>query len=278
MIGSGTTSLTIIPTALQRLHSLTISLTYSGGTNTLAALAAVLTGIRVLAGSRKLWNLKGAKLRDWLLLHGTTYDWNGLPNAAAIVTLPFAPEWFTDIIADGLALNPALLGAPIRVEIDGSTALTVNNAFEETSDDLNADSYGVLTLETISPVAGSTAFAVKQPEIELRGRLLSVSVYPDSTNSNEITPCSLQAFPGELFIHQQLSSAENDERLERYSLTPAASGRTANIYDIVLVKSDMLSQGLDLPGAGKCYVKVEAAATMAGTCDIVLCRLEPNKL
>lgn len=269
--GNGSQQLKIEFSPNMRIFALLLTCTYAGGTNTLAALMTVMKEIRYKVGTNVLVRISGTKLRDWLLLHGTQYDYNGLPNTGAQVTLPFAPEFFSDIINDALAWNPALLGGPITVEIDTTTNLTVT-AFERIAENLNAPSVGILTYETISPVAGGTLFYTGK-ELELRGRLLSASVYPDSTNANEITPCGLLV-ENDVFAHEDLTSAQNDESLERFGMTPSASGRSANVYDIVFVKNDMLARGLDLPGHGKARLKIQAAAAMAGTTDILLVRLE----
>jgi hypothetical protein len=104
--GNGTANPIITPTAGKRLHGMQLQLTYAGGTNTLAALMTALTEIRFKVGTVVRSRLNGTKLRDYMLLHGTTYDFNGLPNAGAQVSLPFAPEWFLDNVADALAWNP----------------------------------------------------------------------------------------------------------------------------------------------------------------------------
>ena len=271
--GNGTGSLKITPTPGKRLHGMQLQTIYAGGTNTLAALCTALTELRIKVGTAVRSRLNGTQLRDWMLLHGTTYDFNGTPNTTGCqVTVPFAPEWFLDNVADALAWNPAILGGDITVEVDSSASLTVD-ALERTSDDLNAPSAGIITLEVIKPVAGGKSFFVEK-EIDLRGRLLSASIYPDSGGSNEITPASLFIGGNDSYAHEALSSAQNDEQLERYSLTPAASGRTANIYDIVPVKADALSRGFDLAAAGSAKLKVEAASAMSGTCSILLARLE----
>ena len=142
------------------------------------------------------------------------------------------------------------------------------------STDLKAANLGIVTLELIKPVAGGTAFYV-QKEIENRGKLISASIYPDSGASNEITPATLFVGRGDFIAHEGLTSAENDERLERMGLTPNASARSsANIYDIVFAQTDALQRAVDLASWGTSKIKVEAAASMSGTCDILLARLE----
>lgn len=271
---NGTTTPIISPTPGKRLHRVQLQLTYAGGVNTMAALMTALTAIVVKVGSKERWRLTGTQLRDFCLLFGTTYDFNGLPNTGAQITLPFAPEWFLANVADALAWNPALLGGNITIEITSTASLTVV-AYETVSDDLGAPSTGIITLEVIKPVAGGVAFFVNK-ELEPVGRLMLASIYPDTGASNEITPASLLVGPNDAFVHEALTSAQNDEALERKGLTPAAAGRTANVYDIVLVKDDALSRAIDLQAWGSAKLKVEAGGAMSGTCDILLARLEPK--
>jgi hypothetical protein len=273
--GDGTGSLKITPTPGKRVFSIQTTLIYAGGTNTLAALMTALTEIRARVGTDVKWRLNGTQLRDYMLLHGTTYDFNGTPNTTgAQVTFPFAPEWFLENVQDSLAWNPALLGGDITLEIDSTASLTCV-AVEQIADDLNAPSSGIITLEMIKPVAGGTAFFVEK-EIDANGRLILASIYPDSGGSNEITPASMFVGSNDTYAHEALSSAQNDEQLERKSLTPAASGRTANIYDIAFVKGDQLNRGIDMGAWGNAKLKVEAASAMSGTCSILLARLMPK--
>lgn len=272
IVGNGTTSPTIYATPNKRVFGFQLGLIYAGGTNTLAALMTALTAIVVKVGTIEKWNLTGTKLRDFMLLHGTTFDFNGLPNTGCQVTIPLAPEWFFASVQDGLAWNPQRLGGAISVELTSTAALTVV-AREMTADNLDADSFGIMTLEVIKPIAASTSFVVEK-EIEIRGRILSLSIYPDSGGSQEITPVSLYLGDNDVLHHEALTSAENDEALERMALTPAASGRTANIYDIVPVKNDMLARSIDLMLWKKAKLDIGAAVAMTGTCDILIARLE----
>ena len=268
--GNGTQNLKISPSSGQRLHGLLVTLTVAA--TTLGALVTSLTEIRYKVGTRVRVRLTGTELRDWLLLHGTTFDWTATSTTVYQITLPFAPEWFLDNVSDSLAWNPVLLGGDITVEIDSTQNLTAT-VFETVDDNLQAPSSGIITLEHIRPVAGSTSFFVEK-EIELRGRLLSASIYPDTTNSNAITPAALLLGPSETYAHELLTINQNIEDLDRFSLTPTAAGRSANIYDIVAVKADMLSRGWDLAAWGRAQINVQAAAAMAGVCPIVLARLE----
>lgn len=273
--GNGSGKIKITPTPGKRLYAVQFGYKYAGGTNTLAGAMTTLTELRVKVGSKVRWRLTGTQLRDFCLLRGTTFDFNGTPNDnnGCQVTVPLAPEWFLPNVQDALAWNPALLGGDITIEIDSTATVTITNAFERVNDDLTAPSAGILTLEVITPVAGGTAFYVEK-EIDITGSLVSASIYPDSGGSNEITPASLLVGPDDVFAHETLTSAENDEQLERASLTPAASGRTANVYDIVFVKDDGLGRALDLSAWGSAKLKVEAGSAMSGTASITLARIE----
>ncbi|HYG23379.1 MAG TPA: hypothetical protein VEH04_11400 [Verrucomicrobiae bacterium] len=271
--GNGTTSLKIRPSEGKRVHGMQLQLIVTLGTDTLAALCAALT-IRVLVGTTEKWKLTGTKLRDFCLLRGTTYDFDGTPSTGCQITLPFAPEWFLDNVADALAWNPRRLGDAITVEVDCSAAMNAT-VFERISDDLDAPSAGILTLEVINPIAGGTNFVVDD-EIDVKGRLLQASIYPDSTNNREITPVSVFLGTDDVVAIDDVTSAQNDEALARFGMTPAPTGRTANIFDAVFVKSDALVRGIDIASWGRIKIKVGAAAAMSGTCDILLVRLEQN--
>lgn len=271
--GNGSTKVKITPTPGKRLFNVQLELTYAGGTNTLAALMTALTEIRVKVGTRVRMRCTGTQLRDFCLLHGTLYDFNGLPNTGAQVTIPLAPEWFMPDVQSFLAWNPAVLGGDITIEIDSTATLTVTEAIESVNDDLSAPSLGILTYELINPVSGGTSFYVEK-EIDPVGQLYLASIYPDSGAANEITPASLYVGTNDAFVHERLTSAQNDERLERFGKTPAASGRTANIYDMLFVKDDGLGRAIDLGAWGVAKLRVEAAAAMSGTVNILLVRLE----
>src|SRR5689334_4801302 len=99
--GNGTTSLKITPTPGHRLHGILLDCINAVGTNTVAGWCTDCTEIRVKVGTRVRWRLNGTQLRDWLLLHGTTFDLTGTPNVNGTrVVLPLAPEWYLDNVQD----------------------------------------------------------------------------------------------------------------------------------------------------------------------------------
>lgn len=282
VISNGTASHKIAFSPNKRVFAAQLELVFPAGTgyDTMAECMAAITSIRLMAGSKNLWGdkLTGTKLRDALLLFGTAYDFNINTSTNTVqLTIPFAPEWFLENVQDLLALNPARLGV-LSLEIDFTAGIAVTTtAWEFIADDLGAPSAGYITFDVVRTKASGTEFTVSQPEIKPEGSLLWLSVYPDSTNSREITPVSFQYGPDNAYAHQEVSSVQNDEELERKGLTPAASGRTANVYDFVPVKGDQLSRAIDLAAWKNTVLTIGAAAAMDGTSDILIARLMPNR-
>jgi hypothetical protein len=269
--GQGGGSLRLIPTAMKRLHSIILTITYAGGTNTLAALMTVLTEIRVLVGTRVIWRLNGTQLRDFVLLNGTTRDFNGLPNSGAEIRLPFSPEWLFAAVSNRMALNPVLLGGAISVEIDSTASLTVN-AWERVSDDLDEPSIGYLNFQVISPNLSGTSQYVEDP-IKPVGQLLGLSVYPDST-AVATTSAGLYLGGNSLPAYEDVTSEINLDLLETAGFTPAASGRTANIFDIMLARNDAVDEAPKIQGIAT-KLKLNSAG-YGGQAKILLARLMPN--
>jgi hypothetical protein len=286
--GNGTTTVKIYPDPNSRLHKVNLNIYYAAGTNTLAGMGIAISEIRVLVGTAVRRRLRppnaslgaGTVLRDYMLLNGTTYDWQGLPNTATTayvaggvsLTIPFNEDWFLASVGDSLAWNPAILGAAISIEIDCANAITVD-ATQFVSSDLNAPSSGIITWEMIAPVVGGQSTFI-QKEITPRGRLVQATIYPDTTNSNAITPASLMVGSNESFAWENICKNELLSILADAGMTPTASGRTANLYDMVFVRGDALSHAIDLAAWQTIKMQLQAAAAMAGTCSILLARLE----
>lgn len=283
VIGNGTASHKIAFTPNARVFGVQLELVFPSGTSydTMAECMTNITAIRPMVGSKNVWGDKvtGTRLRDFMLLHGTAYDFNINTGTNTVqLTIPFAPEWFIETVQDLLAWNPKFLGAPISLEIDFTAGIAVTTtAWEYISFNLDTASVGILALEVVGTKASGTEFVVGQPELKAEGGLLSISIYPDSGGSNEITPVSFQIGKDKAYAHQEVSSVQNDEELERKGLTPAASGRSANVYDFVPVKGDSLTHAIDLGGWGESWLTIGAASAMSGTCNLVIARLLPNR-
>lgn len=279
VISNGTASPKLVFTPGVRVWGCQAEIVFPSGTSydTMLECMAATTAVRPMAGSKNLWGdkLTGTKLRDILLLFGTRYDFNINTSTNTVqMTIRFAPEWFIESVEGLLALDPTKLG-PLSLELDFSAAVTMT-AWEFISGDVGATSAGYIAYDVLRIKAGGTEFSVSQPEIKAEGALLFASVYPDSTNSREITPVSFQVGANNIYVHQEVSAVQNDEELERKGLTPTASGRTATVYDFVPVKGDSLARAIDLAGWRQSVLTIGAAAAMDGTCDIVVGRLMPN--
>jgi hypothetical protein len=275
--GNGTLNVKIEPSLGKRLHSLLLLIVTTGGTNTVTALATAITEIRVLVGTNIRRRISGTVLRDYLILNGVTgaavspFDWTTVPNTGTNLEIPFAEEWFIANVADALAWNPAILGAPITVEIDfaGVTTATVT-AYERVSDDLDAPSAGIITWETIKPVAGGTEFFVEK-EVAPRGKLLQASIYSDG---GTLTAAGLMVGQNGVYAHELLSLATNKDFILRSgNMCSVATNRTASIYDMVFVRGDALHHAIDLEKWGKAKFQLQSAS-FSGSTSIMLARLE----
>lgn len=276
LTGNGTNGVKIEFTPNKRVHKLTMRITFAATTltevDTLAEQLAALT-IKVKTGTKTRRELNGTQLRDYCLLNGTIHDFDAVSTYVAIITIPFAEDWFFASVADALAWNPARVG-PISVELSLATASGGNTmnivAYESVSDDLDADSAGIITWEYLTLNAATQLVFTK--EVEPRGRLIQATIYPD-TGSNATTQAALMVGPDNAYAWQDVPVAENADYLGRAGLTPSASGRTASLYDMVFVRGDALAHSVSLLAGAKFDIRSGAAS---GANKIVLARLEPN--
>jgi hypothetical protein len=273
--GNGTSTVKIYPDPAKRLHNVELNITFAGGTtaiDTVVEQMGIITEVRVLVGSTVRRRLTGTQWRDYMLLNGTTYDFEAVSTYVAQCNMPFSEDWFLASVADSLAWNPALLGGAISIEIDCNPTYTMTvSALQEVSDDLNAPSSGIITWEVITPVVGGTATYIEK-EIKARGSLIQASFYADSS-ANALTKVSTFIGANEAYAYEAVLAAENLHRLDRAGLTPTASGRTQTIFDLVFVRGDALAHALNLETNAPVKFKVEAAS-LAGNEAILLARLE----
>ena len=283
--GNGTGSVKLFPTPGKRLHGVGLNLSWASGVSTagdtLLEQVAAITEIRVLVGTAVRRRITGPQIRDYMLLNGATYDFDAVSTYVAQMYIPFAEDWFIAGVADSLAWNPAIIGGPISVELDiavlNTSYFPTVTAYERVSDDLNAPSSGIITWETLSVVAGGTAFYVDQTILKPRGRLIQATIYPSSgAATTAISAVSLLCGPNEVAAHEALTVAENDDLLGRSGLTPRNTSRIsyAYSYDLVAVRGDALAHAIDLEAWKTYKLKIESGSAMSGTCQIQVARLE----
>jgi hypothetical protein len=284
--GNGTGSVKITPSPGMRLHGMGLCFTWASGVSTsgdtvLEQIAAV-TELRVLVGSVVRRRITGPQLRDYMLLNGATYDFDQVSTYVMQGYLPFAEDWFIANVADSLAWNPAILGAPITVEIDIAALNTsyypTITAYERVSEDLNAPSSGIITWDLLSATAGGATTYVESNVLKPVGRLIQATIYPSSgALTTAISAAALYLGKSDMFAFELLTAAENDDLLGRAGLTPRNTSRISYAYglDIVAVRGDALSHAYDLERWGTCKLRIDQAAS-SGSFPILVARLEPK--
>ena len=258
-----------------RYHYINLAHGYAAGTNTIAAAATNISEIRLKLNNRVQWKLSGTQLRDRNLLNGTAFDAvsGEVPNTAPGVSFPlyFAEPWRKDIATqDALALPTG--GGFIKtfqIEIDLSTASTPTLIAWAVVDSVVFDKAQMIKKVLPQGInAGGTKFDFTLNEQD--GFLTQISLYPDSGGSNAATPVTLRK--GGLILHE-LTGAANKALLTQSQMTPVASGRTANIYDIILDSDDTIGSALPLDSSRDVSLTIEAGSAMSGTITAIIERI-----
>jgi hypothetical protein len=260
----------------QRYHYIVLTHGYAAGTNTIAGAAANITEIRVKSNSRIQRRISGAQLRDMNLLNGTTYDCTGVPNTSPGVTFPifFAEPW-RESPQDIDALGWATAGwLSFQIEVDLGAASTPTLQAWAVVDDFvpaaNGPVPAIVKWLKVAAVPGGTIYDYNQ--LDRRDYLQQISIYPDTGASQAPTQVT---FKKNSVILHELTSAANTALLQNYHMTPAASGRTTGIYDLVFDHDGLLTSSVPMDGARDSLVEVSAASAMSGTQTYIVQRLGP---
>lgn len=257
----------------KRYHRLILEHGYSSGTNTAAAAATNITEVRVKANGRIQRRFSGTQLRDLNLLNGTQYDFQGVPNTAPGVAIPifFAEPWRIDARDRDALAWPTFGWDTFQVEVDLGAASTPTLVCSAIVDNFQPQSASLLVKQfPQSFSAGGTSVDIAT--IDRRDFLQQISFYPDSGGSNAATRVTMR-LNGEI-LHELTASA-NKSLLVNSEITPAASGRTSNVYDMVLDHDDLLGSAVSLNGARDLTFTVEAGSAMSGTITAMVQRLGP---
>lgn len=255
-----------------RYHQITFQHGYSGGTNTIAAAAANITLVEVLVNNRVQRSYTGQELRDANLLHGTNYDAvsGEVPNTAPGVsfTIFFAEPWRKDARdQDFLAwVTRGFKSFQIRITLGAASTPTLV-AYAVTDDFVPSGPVGYVTIDRQQAAAGGTAFDVNN--IDRKGLLQQISVYPDSGATRTPSRVTLRK-NGD--VKHELTMEANKKLLLDNTMTPAASGRTSNVYDVVCDHDDILNSGIDLTDARTFSMRIEAASAMSGSTTFLVYR------
>lgn len=263
----------------QRYHSIILVHGYSGGTNTLAAAATNISEIRVYSNSRIQRVFSGTQLRDANLLNcvnnSADFDFTGLPNSAPGVTVPiFFNEPWRETPADQDALAWATAGwldFQIQVDLGAATSPTLL-AYAVVDDFVPAPNTnpGIVKWLRVQTVPGGTVYDYNQ--LDRRDFLQQISIYPDTGASQAPT---LVTFKRNSQILHELSATANSALLQNSEMSPAATGRTSGIYDLVFDHDGLLSSSVPMDGARDSLLEVTAGSAMSGTQTLVVQRLGP---
>ena len=269
-VGASKTATIELPVG-PRYHYIQAQHGYSAGTNTIAGATANILDSRMKVNDRVQRYATGAQLRDLNILNGTAYDCTGVPNTSPGVTVPFflAEPWRTDEIdQDALAWRTSGW-QNFYMEIDLGTATSPTLTAYAVIDNLQAplSKYvGIVKWTRQNIVAAGTKFD-EVLNVPAADWLQVASFYPDSGGSNAATQVDLHR--DKELIHE-LTSAVNTGLLTNFSMTPAASGRTSNLYDMVLDHDGLLASAIQF-GTLDAIATVYAGGAMSGT---IICMLQ----
>lgn len=275
-VASSKTTVIDIPVG-GRCHYVVLQAGYAAGTNTIAGAATHLSEIRVKVNGRVQRTMSGTQLRDMNLLNGTAYDCTGLPNTAPGVSFPiyFAEPWRKDARdQDSLAWQTkGWQSFQIEVDIGAvgtQTAASQTLVAYAVFDNVQSDGIGICKWIRQSFAAAGTAFDIAT--LDRRDWLTQISLYADSGASLFASKTTLR-LSGQI-VHE-MSQTANVALNTNMAMTPAASGRTASITDIVLDHDDLLGSALNLNGTNDLSLTVEAASAMSGTITAIVQRIGP---
>lgn len=274
-VAASGTALLEVPLSFGRMHYLVLQHGYTGGSNTIASAAANLAEVRVILNGTVVRTFSGTQLRDMNLLNGTAYDCIGLPNTAPGVAFPlfFAEPSRKDARdQDALAWSSKPINS-FKIEVAFGAATNPTLKAYAVVDDviLNGANKDLLYVKWIRQPFNASGTEFDITTIDRRGYLQQVSLYPDSGGGNPAT--EVQVKKDSIIVHELTASA-NAALLLHHGMTPAAAGRTANIFDIVFDHDDLLGSSEDMNGSRDLVVKVKAAAAMSGTVTGIVQRLE----
>jgi Viral coat protein P2 N-terminal domain len=272
-IAASKTALIDLPCG-QRYHYIVLMHGH-GGTVSIAATATNITQIRVKSNGRVQRTMSGTELRDLNILNGTAYDCLGLPNAAPGVSFPiyFAEPW-RDSPADQDALAWSTAGwLSFQIEVDlGAAATPTLQAWAVVDDFVPPQNTnpGIVKWIRASLVPGGTQYDYTQ--LDRRDYLQQISIYPDSGGSNAVTAVTFKK--NGVTLHE-LSSSANTALITNSLMTPAAAGRTANLYDLVFDHDGLLSSSVPMDGTRDVLMTIGAGGAMSGTQIAIIQRLGP---
>ncbi len=268
--GAAGVALIDVPLSFGRCHEIHFQLgTASGATATLAAAVALVTEIRVILNGTVVRTMSGAELRDQNVLNGSTYDMTGLPQVGAGVDFPifFAEPSRKDVRdQDSLAWSSKPMNS-FKVEIalaSNVIALTLQ-AFAVVDDViLDKPSSEILFVKWIRQTFNGGSTETDVTTIDRRGFIQQVTLYPASQALTEVI------VKKDGLIISELKRTQNDSLLAHHGmLTVGATGRIANVWDVVFDHDDLLGSSLDMRGSRDFIITAKCAVANASYTGII---------
>lgn len=256
-----------------RYHTIIIQHGFTGGTNTVAGACSNIAEIRVKVNGRVQRVYSGTQLRDLNLLNGTAFDGTGVPNTAPGVGLSifFAEPWRRDEADQDALAWPTNGWRSFQIEVDLGAASTPLLAAWAVTDTFQTDKeVQIVKHLRYSIAAAGTSFDWNIPD--RRDWLQQISFYPDSGASQAATQVTWRV-NGD--IKRELTSSANTALLTNFEMTPAASGRTASIYDLVVDHDDLIGSAYPLANTRDVTFQIAAGSAMSGTIVAMVQRLGP---
>ena len=273
----------------QRYHYVELLHGFTGGTNSIVGGCLNILEIRVLVNGRVQRVFSGTQLRDRNLLNGTSYDCTGVPNPIVVdagwnqgMTLPIfmAEPWrFDEMDQDALAwptvrVDGKNLFDNFQIQVDlGAAASPTLTAVAVVDDGQAGPNWlGIVKHLRFSIPAGGNKF--DWAIVDRRDFLQQISLYPDSGASLKLSPVTLR-IAGRI-LHE-LTLGDNAAVNTNWGMTPAAAGRTANIYDLVLDHDGNLASAINMNGVRDATLTIQSAAagSMSGTIIAQVDRVGP---
>ena len=261
------TALIEVPLSFGRCHEIHLGLAYATGASIAAALAFV-SEVRVIVNGTVIRTFSGVELRDQNVQNGSGYDCTGLPNTGTGVDLPifFAEPWRKDARdQDALAWSTKPMNTfKIEVQLAANANAMALTAFAVVDDVvLDAAPRDIMFVKWIRQSFNGGATEVDITTIDRRGYLQQVSFYPTAALTEVV--CKKDGI-----IVSELKRQQNDALMLTHGMqTVGATGRIANVWDVVFDHDDLLGSSVNMDGSRELVFTTKSASTLGTTVGIV---------
>lgn len=257
-----------------RYHKILLQHGYASGTNTVAAAATNIALVEIMVNNRVQQRFSGTELQDRNLRHGTIYGITGVPNTAPGVTVPifFAEPWRDDEVDQDALAWKTNLWQQFQIRVTLGAASTPTLVAWAVVDDVRATgTEAIVKVERTQFGPGGTSY--DWVNMIAKDFLQAITFYPDSGASQALTFFTFKR--GSERLVDRISASANTADLVTNRYTPAASGRTASLFDYIADQDGLLASAIDLRAGQQVIITLEAGSAMSGTITALIDRLGP---